>query len=346
MKQTQKTGTHSNAIQIGTVIIGKEGFEGLSDLVAEKVAQNMVAQGRLKARSRIAALTQRIWERLKGQPGLPLEVLEEPANQEAIFQAQHAYAVSGDENLAKILVELVADTLSEPPSSLSSIILREAIKTMPLLTIDQVRHVGVNFAALHMEEYVLVAGSELVDLDSFFGAILDGKALTEMAPVTLAHLQSSKVISLLMQQLPFDTYMGRYFAGLIQMGKEMGGMDFRFGPGRTPMDYVEKSKRTGGFQLKARSIAQILEAAKDEPKDIREGLYYSLLDRASDTRVNAEIDNIDGSLKYLRDGWDIYRPASLQLTTIGMAIGHSYVRSRVPDVPDLKHYLDRMAKLT
>jgi len=66
-----------------------------------------------------------------------IKSLADPDKVNSLFEAQKNFALSGNEDLGAALIDLLNNRCLEPSGTLKSIVLREALKTAPLLTIDQ-----------------------------------------------------------------------------------------------------------------------------------------------------------------------------------------------------------------
>jgi hypothetical protein len=71
--------------------------------------------------------------------------LADPDIQSVMFEAQKEYARSGEEDLAKVLVDLLTDRTTETERSLRTLVLNEAISSVPKLTEQQRRAIGLVF---------------------------------------------------------------------------------------------------------------------------------------------------------------------------------------------------------
>lgn len=124
--------TYQDAKQIALDVFDTN-FIRLKDVAAET------------ARIRAEEITAKAMEQLAAKAPAAIEEFKEPAMQDALFSMQKEYAKSGDKDLGDLLVDIIVDRAQVSHRSLRQIVLDEALKIAPLLTVEQLDTLTVSF---------------------------------------------------------------------------------------------------------------------------------------------------------------------------------------------------------
>jgi hypothetical protein len=142
-KKDQKVqgGDNSSNLQAGRDIhIGIDAVEAFK--IAEYVFQNNITEftdiARRTAEKRAAEVSQQFFEKLQKEQPENFRKLEEPGMQNALFNMQKAYALSGDINKKDLSVDILARRTKESEQSLTQIVLDESLEIIPKLTLLQI----------------------------------------------------------------------------------------------------------------------------------------------------------------------------------------------------------------
>jgi hypothetical protein len=142
-KKAQKVqgGENSVNLQAGRDIhIGISAVEAFK--IAEYVFQNNITKftdiARTTSDKRAKEVSQQFFEKIQKEQPENFKKLEEPAMQNALFNMQKAYALSGDINKKNLLVDILARRTKESEQSLTQIVLDESLEIIPKLTLLQI----------------------------------------------------------------------------------------------------------------------------------------------------------------------------------------------------------------
>lgn len=97
------------------------------------------------ANERAKELVDKFLQELKEQNPTGILQAQEPAFQYSLLVAQREYALSGDGDLADLLVDLLVDRTKEEPRSLPNIVLSESLSVVSKLTPDQIAAITLIF---------------------------------------------------------------------------------------------------------------------------------------------------------------------------------------------------------
>ena len=115
----------------------RSNFLELRDVAAE------VALGRAEKITR--DFLEELWKRAPEA----LNNMQDPDVQRSLFRAQSEFACSGDEDLEKALVDLLIDRAAQEERDIKTVVLNEAILTVPKLTPDQRAAIALCFVIRH-----------------------------------------------------------------------------------------------------------------------------------------------------------------------------------------------------
>lgn len=100
-----------------------------------------------------------------------------------MFSAQEGFARSGEHDLETALVDLLVDRAGQQQRDLKTLVLNEAIGTLPKLTSLQRRVLAVCFL------FTNVTYGELVPLDDFYSMMTQWKPIFDIGSIKRADLQ-------------------------------------------------------------------------------------------------------------------------------------------------------------
>ncbi len=126
----QKGGMGSTNLQIKTLNVGMT-YGDVRDIARDVFESNMqvfTKAAKLEADLRANQLREELVEKLKIKTPEELSSFEQPEKQSALFEAQKAYALSGDTDLKSSLVNMMLDLSSTEERSIKSLALQEAKK--------------------------------------------------------------------------------------------------------------------------------------------------------------------------------------------------------------------------
>jgi hypothetical protein len=146
-RQSQQSGSNSLNIQ------GRDIAIGLSYADVRQVAMDVFEANFLRlrdvaavvARERAEAFLDSYLQKMAEEGQAEIPEAENPDLQYAVFSAQKEYARTGDEDLGKLLVQLLADRTKVRDRNLTQIVLNESLSVAPKLPPDQLDALSLTF---------------------------------------------------------------------------------------------------------------------------------------------------------------------------------------------------------
>jgi len=149
-RQSQQGGANSTNIQAQTVVVGLS-YSEVRDVALDVFRENFLILRDLAmstAEDRARVFIERLIAEMQSSSGSPPESMGEPAMQSALYEAQKAYALSGDEVLSDVLVRLLVDRAGNDDKDLAQVVQQQALEVVPKLTTPQIHTLAVLFTIL------------------------------------------------------------------------------------------------------------------------------------------------------------------------------------------------------
>ncbi|WP_232508126.1 LPO_1073/Vpar_1526 family protein [Desulfobacula toluolica] len=164
--QKQDAGDNSTNLQGQQVIVN----QGISYADAKEIANDVFKANFIELKKEAAAIAQKraeevtdkIISQLTERHPESIGEFEQPAMQDALFTVQKQYAMSGDEDLGDLLVDILVDRASEPKRNMVQIVLDESLSIAPKLTIEQLDTLTLNFLLVSTRRIDVKNYNELV----------------------------------------------------------------------------------------------------------------------------------------------------------------------------------------
>ncbi|MGS0724994.1 LPO_1073/Vpar_1526 family protein [Shewanella sp. 0m-11] len=147
--QRQDAGDNSTNLQGQQVIVN----QGISYSDAKEIANDVFKanfivlkqEAAAIAQERAAEVTDKVIAKLNERSPESINEFETPALQDALFTVQKQYAISGDEDLGDLLVDILVDRAAAPKRNMVQIVLDESLGIAPKLTLEQFDSLTLNF---------------------------------------------------------------------------------------------------------------------------------------------------------------------------------------------------------
>jgi hypothetical protein len=170
--QDQTAGEGSTNLQAGRDIV----YHGVTAAEARQIALDVYNANFLKlvgvaenvARDRAEQITRDYLEKLQAENPDGLNSVQDPDMLNTILSAQKAFAYSGEEDLEKVLVDLLVDRSGQVDRELKTLVLNEAITVLPKLSIRQRKSIALWFFI----RYARYVGP--LDLNLYYASLADG----------------------------------------------------------------------------------------------------------------------------------------------------------------------------
>lgn len=165
--QKQDAGDNSTNLQGQQVIVN----QGISYSDAKEIANDVFKANFIELRKEAAVIAQEraeevtdnFIEKLNERNPESIKEFESPALQDALFKVQKQYAISGDEDLGDLLVDILVDRAGAPKRNMVQIVLDESLTIAPKLTLEQFDSLTLNFLLISTIRLDLRNYSDLIN---------------------------------------------------------------------------------------------------------------------------------------------------------------------------------------
>jgi hypothetical protein len=311
----------------------------ISDFHANFLLMRDVAKEVVDAR--VEKLTSEFLRQLLArQPG-GLGNMNDPDVIQAVFNAQKAYALSGEDDVEQVLIDLLVDRAGQAGRDIKAIVLNEAITTVPKLTRDQRCAIAVCF----MIRYTRYAGP--LDLAAFYWNLERNLApFVDNLPTKMSayhHMKYAGVASLdgllptSIERQIFEVSSGYFTLGF---SRELVPEQLRGQLANRNM-FVPCLRDENSLQVNVRSFDETQNLTPDAAiaDDLRQLAVMGVMGPPD---IRTEIVGRVPLLTPLFNAWDNtdFRDIrSMGLTTVGLAIGHAFWRHVTNEQGDISIWL-------
>lgn len=345
-KQEQRVGAGALAIQAKGNVAYQEGLS--ADEV--RTIANLAVKAEFYQLSQMAAdvaggRAQRVCDdflaKLEVENPGGLRLANEPDFQYTLFAAQKAFALTGNEDLERLLVELLVRRTKEDTQNLRKIVLAESIEVLSKITVGQINSLTVafvlrrtqNFSVRSLDEFLKYSD---IHIKPFVDKMATGKA-------TYRHLQYANCGAVDPGAADIYSIVSQSYPGILQSGFEATEAEFlALSPAGKkliiPSEYVENKLQVFGKDVKdihefpdrigiSREDINILEILINRQK-VPADIFY------------AKLRSLRSYWATLLDVWESSDAKSFNLTSVGIAIGHATLKQQIPDFADLSIWID------
>lgn len=138
--QNQESGDYSANYQAGTINQYGLSYSEVKEVALDVFKNNFITlseQANRIARERAEELVDDFLNEIKEKNPALLNSVQEPSMQSALYSAQKSYAITGDKNVADMLVDILVDRADQTERNLRQIVLDESLEVVPKLTNEQ-----------------------------------------------------------------------------------------------------------------------------------------------------------------------------------------------------------------
>ena len=343
MTQSQSGGMGSTNTQIGTVNIGL-GYNDVKAIAKDVFDDNfnrLADHAKSIAESRAEIIREEIISELSSQKDARLDSFAEPEKQVALLEAQKSYALCGDDELKGMLVRTVVEISKQPERSLKSIVLQEALKVLPHLTSRQMKAIALAFAMRHVR---WVQKNDLNSHCELFLSLLGGSAASfDVTDGDFRHIQYCRCGNVEVTSATFATLMKGIYPGFVAKGMTQPEIDEAFrSVGVPPGCLIPALFDNSKIQIAAIDNGVLEEKAShfgwtNEQFNIAKRLLAS--NALDENEIDSLVSASNNACTKLKNLWDGTKLKNLSLTSVGMAVGHSYIVGSGNPVADLGAWL-------
>jgi hypothetical protein len=164
--QKQDAGDNSTNLQGQQVIVN----QGISYSDAKEIANDVFKANFIElkqeaaviAQKRAEEVTEKVISQLNERHPESINEFETPALQDALFTVQKQFAISGDQDLGDLLVDILVDRAAAPKRNMVQIVLDESLGIAPKLTLEQFDTLTLNFLLISTRRLDLINYEELL----------------------------------------------------------------------------------------------------------------------------------------------------------------------------------------
>lgn len=146
--QNQESGDNSANYQAETINQYGLSYRDAKEIALDVFQQNFLIlseQAKQIARERVEEITNDFLNEIKEKNSNLLNSVQEPGMQNALYSAQKSYAVSGDKDTAKLLVDILVERAEQKERNLIQIVLDESLEVVSKLTVNQLDALTIIF---------------------------------------------------------------------------------------------------------------------------------------------------------------------------------------------------------
>lgn len=329
--QDQTSGDHSVNVQSGRDLnIYGPSVTEMREIALDVYRSNSIELAGVAqslAVSRAGEMTKEFLDKLEKENPQLSTSFADPDFQSGLFEAQKAYACSGEEDLKSDLIEILTQRAGATERDLRTLALNEAIIAAPKLTEQQRRAIAWIFYLQN------VAYTGELCVSGFYSALDKvASALGVQIPtkgVEYQHMEYVGVASSSFLEFGFGHMMQNAAEGVFTYGFLPEEVDFDLFNHLKTADLITTGIREPSrFQLKVFSLPQLPDrlraAGLHEHLDAIEAVFKKDL-MGYDAVANDVVEKLP-SLAPLRNIWDSQASGirNLKLTSVGIALGYTY----------------------
>ena len=332
----QEGGDESTNLQAQSITIN----HGISYKDAKDIAIDVYKSNYLQlsqdaaaiATERATKLTEHFLARLKAENEQALQSMREPSMQMALYNAQKAYATTGDNDLEEVLVNILVERAAQDKRTLKQIILDESLIVAPKLTFEQMDALTLNFLISKTRNPRLVNIEALTNY--LRNEIVPFIASLQIKSSAFEHLQYAGCGSIMeathilpIEQIFRDTYKGLFSKG----GNKDEYKDFLEDPNLGPQLVTQCLRFPNLFQIRAVSDDAVDEICKKNnfQSEINQKAKELLeMHTMSQQEVKEDILRLCPETEKLFEAWEKTNISKFTLTTVGIAIARANLKRR------------------
>lgn len=352
--QKQSAEEHSIAIQAGGNVTFGITYSEARQIALDTFRANfykLVEDAKELVDARVEEVTEKILRRLESesQNGLH-KAARDPGFIDSMLCVQKEYAKSGDENLGDLLVDLLVDRSNQDQRTLHQIVLNESIHTAPKLTEGQLAILALVFLFKYTGYDCSLERSEMGKYFDHIAPFVDKVAAGYHNYQHLQFCGCATIPSSGFQTTrSLESIIKKNFQGLFQSGIEPSRLETA-GLSVSPEElgiFGKCAADTSKFQINAINethLTALLKARGITPSDPYPnherivGLFNesTINDYEAIKKICAEVRPYMSSVF---DMWQNSIMGQVELTSVGMAIGHANIKRIAGEFADLSIWL-------
>lgn len=345
-RQYQKSGDNSINYQAGadsstnlqgqSIVI----YHGITYADAKKIALDVYKSNFIElskdaaklATERAEEITDKFLEKLNKENKAAISSMNQPGMQIALYNAQKAYAATGDKDLESLLVNILVERAAEDKRTIKQITLDESLNVALKLTAEQFDALTVNFLISRTRHTVLVNLKSLINyLENYLFPFIGSLTFESSCYEHLEYAGCGSVMEAIViddiEHMYRERYPGLFIKGFTadEFKKQVGEIhDFQFilmeclhDPGKLQLNIMDKEVLTK--RVKEKGLPE-----DAETKLIAIFERY----RMTDQEVKDKIIELFPDIRKLFELWSQTKICKFTLTTVGIAIAQANLRRK------------------
>lgn len=331
MRQNQDVGEGGQAIQSGrdTTINNGLSAEQLREIISTIAAQLPIytAIAREIVEARLVEFEKTIIERFESDSSAKAESFSDPDFQYLVRNAQHAYARSGESDIGAMLANLIVERSKSTDRDRLALSLNQAVEVSANLTVNEFAALSFSYLMRSTRQIGVSNIHGMADLlNKRINPFIDNITREDSSYLYLVAQRCATISlgSITLRDALVQTYPGFFMRGA-------PASDFEHLPSNLAGSLLTKSLHSPAlFQLNAadKDAWDQTAARAGLESEVRDQVWASaqakLMDQSEIISAYAPI------VPRIGDAFDIWEGTplkSLDLTTVGIAIGHAYAKS-------------------
>lgn len=294
------------------------------------------------AKARAEEITEEFLSKLQREHPAGLEKSHDPDFQYALFTVQREYARNGDKDLGDLLVDLLVDRSKQKQRDILQIVLNESLSTAPKLTENQLAVLAMIFLFRYTQ-------NRDTGNHEKFGKYLDKYAAPFVSKVVKTdacyqHLEFAGCGSVGVNRFSLGSILGTHYQELFLRGFERKEVTDRgISIGLDPKLFVPCLNDPSKMQVRTRSkemLEKTFEKYSIASEDRSEITELFDAGKMKDDEIREKCIEIRPYMSELFETWSKSAMQRLELTSVGIAIGHANIKRLAGEFADLSIWIN------
>lgn len=344
--KVQKGGIKSTNIQTDEINIHQGlTYEEVRQVATDVFKSNfydLADEAKAIAEARAEKITEDFLRKLEEENPIGFSKSQDPDFQYSLYTIQKEHARSGDDELASLLVDLLVDRSKEDTRNILQIVLNESLSVAPKLTKENLSALTISFIFRYTTNNKInnhvTLGEYLDDYCSMYIPSIPESY------VSYQHLQFCSCASISMGSISLERILGETYQGLFMKGFDMSEIvdknlqtnlnDKLFipclnNPEKLQINHISKD-----------SFVKEMENLKISHEDRTKLLELFDLNKMDDSEIREKCIEIRPYMKDLIDKWTNTNLQNLELSSVGIAIGHANIKRIIGNFADLSIWIN------
>lgn len=344
--QKQDAGDNSTNLQGQQVIVN----QGISYSDAKEIANDVFKLNFIElkqeaaqiAQERAEEVTDKVISQLNERSPESLTEFETPALQDALFTVQKQYAISGDEDLGDLLVDILVDRAAAPTRNMVQIVLDESLSIAPKLTLEQFDTLTLNFLLISTRRLDVTTYEELIAhfnkrVTPFIESLSNKHSdYTHAEYLGCGHVRAGNYGNLGDRlRKTYKAFFSKGFTNKELIEKVGDGLNLQ---GLVIQCFHDKDKLQIG--VLDEDVLETVANKNGLDSDVRQKL--KALFESSTKPANEVKDMFIQEVPELQKVFDVWESSpfnKFELTSVGIAIAHANYRRKIGDTMDLSIWI-------